>query len=255
MVKAVFFDVDGTLLSHKTKSVPDSARRAIVKLQEKGIQCVVATGRHKIFLDMLPVRDIGFDFYILLTGQLGMDKDGHVIAGHPLCGTGKERVVQMFQNKTIPMMFLEKDSTYANFIDAAVEKAHKAVSTPVPPVGEYTGGDIYQAIAYVDEKVTLAELEDCCKLTRWNDFAVDIIAKEGGKVAGIQAFLEEYGITREETMAFGDGENDMEMLEFVKVGVAMGNADECVKGVADYVTDAVDNDGIEKALIALGLLA
>lgn len=255
MIKAVFFDVDGTLLSHKTKSVPDSARRAINKLQEKGIQCVVATGRHKQFLDMLPVKDIDFDFYILLTGQLGMDRQGNAVAGCPLKGIGKEKVVQMFQNKTIPMMFLEKDTTYANFVDAAVEKAHKAVSTPVPSVGEYIGGDIYQAIAYVDEKVTLAELEDCCKLTRWSDFAVDIIAKEGGKVAGIQVFLEKYGISREETMAFGDGENDMEMLEFVQVGVAMGNAEGCVKEIADYVTASVDDDGIEKALIDLGLLA
>ena len=190
-----------------------------------------------------------------LTGQLGMDRQGNAVAGCPLEGIGKERVVKMFREKTIPLMLLEKDVTYANFVDPAVEKAHKAVSTPVPRVGEYTGGDIYQAIAYVDEKVTLAELEDCCKLTRWSDFAVDIIAKKGGKVAGIQAFLEKYGISREETMAFGDGENDMEMLEFVQVGVAMGNAEDCVKKIADYVTDTVDDDGIEKALIDLGLLA
>lgn len=254
MIKAVFFDVDGTLLSHKTKSVPESARRAIRKLQEKGIQCIVATGRHKKILDMLPVKGIDFDFYILLTGQLCMDRDGGAVAGHPLSGIGKERVVRMFREKTIPLMFLEKDTMYANFVDAAVEKAHRAVSTPVPQVGEYTGGDVYQAIAYVDSEARLEQLAACCKLTRWSDYAVDIISTEGGKVAGIQAYLEKAGISREETMAFGDGENDIEMLEYVQVGIAMGNAEDTVKAIADYVTASVEDDGIEKALIHLGLL-
>ena len=55
-------------------------------------------------------------------------------------------------------------------------------------------------------------------------------------------------------MAFGDGENDMDMLRFAGVGVAMGNACDAVKAAADYVTDTVDNDGIEKALRHFGLI-
>ena len=63
-----------------------------------------------------------------------------------------------------------------------------------------------------------------------------------------------HGIDREETMAFGDGENDMEMLRYVGIGVAMGNASDAVKAAADYVTDTVDDDGIEKALRHFGLI-
>ena len=55
-------------------------------------------------------------------------------------------------------------------------------------------------------------------------------------------------------MAFGDGENDMEMLRYVGIGVAMGNASDAVKAAADYVTDTVDDDGIEKALRHFGLI-
>ena len=55
-------------------------------------------------------------------------------------------------------------------------------------------------------------------------------------------------------MAFGDGENDIEMLRFVGVGVAMGNGGDAVKAAADYVTDAVDEDGIAKALRHFGLI-
>ena len=55
-------------------------------------------------------------------------------------------------------------------------------------------------------------------------------------------------------MAFGDGENDISMLEFAGIGVAMGNAGDEVKAIADYVTDSVDDDGIEKALVHFGLI-
>ena len=55
-------------------------------------------------------------------------------------------------------------------------------------------------------------------------------------------------------MAFGDGENDIDMLKFAGIGVAMGNSSDIVKAAADYVTDTIDNDGIEKALRHFGLI-
>ena len=59
---------------------------------------------------------------------------------------------------------------------------------------------------------------------------------------------------RSEIMAFGDGENDMDMLRFAGIGVAMGNASDMVKAAADYVTDTVDENGIEDALRHFGLI-
>ena len=87
-----------------------------------------------------------------------------------------------------------------------------------------------------------------CHAARWNDQGVDLILDGGGKVAGIRYVLEQEGILPEECIAFGDAENDMDMLAFVGIGVAMGNAQEHVKDIADYVTADVDDDGIEKAL-------
>ena len=75
-----------------------------------------------------------------------------------------------------------------------------------------------------------------------------MIPKQGGKTAGIESILKHYGIKKEEIMAFGDAENDIEMLQYAQIGVAMGNADDEVKEAADYVTDMVDSDGIYKAL-------
>ena len=77
-----------------------------------------------------------------------------------------------------------------------------------------------------------------CKLTRWNPYGVDIISNTGGKSIGIKDILSYYDIKQEETMAFGDGENDIDMLRFVQIGVAMQNAEDCVKEAADYITDA-----------------
>ena len=67
-------------------------------------------------------------------------------------------------------------------------------------------------------------------------------------MAGIKRYLELTGIKREEIIAFGDAENDLDMLRFAGIGVAMGNGAEEVKAAADYVTADIDDDGIEKAL-------
>ena len=80
-----------------------------------------------------------------------------------------------------------------------------------------------------------------------------VIPEKGGKVAGIRRVLEDFAISREEIMAFGDGENDMDMLEFAGTGIAMGNADPQVKARADEVTESVDENGVVRALYRHGL--
>ena len=75
------------------------------------------------------------------------------------------------------------------------------------------------------------------------------------KAADIKAvFFDTHGFDRSQVMAFGDGENDIAMIKFAGIGVAMGNASDDVKAAADYVTDTVDNGGIEKALKHFGLI-
>ena len=92
-----------------------------------------------------------------------------------------------------------------------------------------------------------AELENC-KYTKWHDGAYDLIAKNGGKQEGIKAVLKYYGIKLEETMAFGDGHNDVDMLKLVGIGVCMANGHPETIACSDYVTDTVENDGIVSAL-------
>ena len=92
------------------------------------------------------------------------------------------------------------------------------------------------------------------KFTRWNSTFLDIIPPTGGKDVGIQAVMEHYGLFPEEVMAFGDGENDLPMLRYAGIGVAMGTASDFVKSQSDYVTGTVDELGILHALEHYGLV-
>lgn len=256
MIKAAFFDIDGTLLSHNTKQVSPGTVEALKKLRDKGIPCIVATGRHRTEMEKLPLEGLTFDGYLTLNGQLILDRNMEFLAGVPIEGEAKRLLLELFESHTLPALLLEEDRVYLNYFAPVVQQVQDAISTPVPPFGAYAGAPIYQACLYLPEgkHECLPKLREHCVVTWWNSGGVDVIAKGGGKVAGIQRFLEVKGIQREEIIAFGDGENDLEMLKFAGIGVAMGNAAPEVKLAADYVTASVDGEGIAKALTHFGLI-
>ena len=253
MVKAIFFDFDGTFFSHKSGEISASTRTALAELRKRNIRSVLATGRHMLEMEELPVNDLSFDGYITLNGQLCLDEKKKLFLGKTIEGAEKEYLLHLFHEKKIPVMFIEENRMYINFVNEVVEKVQADILTEIPEAGAYTGNDIYMAVAYgiLDGDIQKEKLEKQlggCKITRWHTQALDIISSSGGKIAGIQEYLNKNNFTWDEVMAFGDAENDLEMLQSAKVGVAMGNAAENVKAHADYVTDDVDSGGIEKAL-------
>ena len=255
-IKAVFFDVDGTLFSHTRNEVPESTRQALKALRERGIMTIVATGRHMIEYSQLPVSDIEFDGYLTLNGQLLLDSERKMYAGTAMNEGEMKVLAGIFKRKKIPFMLVGENNRYINFLDDTVIRTQTEVKGVVPDIGDYNGEKIYQILAFVpeEEKKILDELLDECSITTWNDTGIDIIPKGGGKSTGIQKYLDAHGMDRTEIMAFGDGENDMDMLRFAGIGVAMGNAGDTVKAAADYVTDTVDEDGIANALRHFGLI-
>lgn len=256
MIKAAFFDVDGTVYSHESKSVPESTMKALEALRDKGIKTFLATGRHFTEIDEFPVGKIPFDGYVMLTGQICADKDRNVIFGNAVEGKDAEYLLNAYMNKEMPIVLVEKDRLYINLVNDIVINGQAEISSPIPEVQEYEGAPVYQIICYggkeLEEELT-PKLPNC-KITRWCPYGIDIISKTGGKVSGIQKMLELHNIGQDETIAFGDGENDIEMLEFARIGVAMGNAEPEVKAVADYVTTDIDNDGIWNACKHFGLI-
>lgn len=250
MIKAAFFDIDGTLLSYRTRQVLPSAKASIAKLQERGILCIVATGRHISQLEKLPVAEIPFDAYLTLNGQLMLDKEKNVLFGTPIEGEAKKFLIERFNDHTYPAVMVEQKQMYLNYVTDHVLEVNRIISIAIPELSDYRGGDIYQVCAYLEPGAEhlIDPIVDDCVLTGWHYGGKDIIAKGGGKMAGIRHYLEQIGIEPEEIIAFGDAENDLEMIRFAGIGVAMGNAEEPVKAVADYVTADIDDDGIEKAL-------
>lgn len=256
MIRAAFFDIDGTLLSHRTGEVPQSAKRALKLLRDKGIRIFTATGRHFLEIQELPVNDMAFDGHVTLNGQLCLDGKGRVLFDAPVEERAVKAVLPVFGRKEIPVMLVEENRIYINYVNEYVEQAQKAISTPVPRIGVYAGEKVYQINFFTDRgtaKELIGRMPDC-KMTCWHETAFDIIPKGGGKTAGIRKILEYYHILPEEAMAFGDGENDLEMLRFAGIGVAMGNAAGAVREAADFVTDDIDCGGVEKALGHFGLL-
>ncbi len=248
--KAVFFDVDGTLLSHTTGQVPQSALDAIAEMQAKGIKAIICTGRDIGELEKLPVIQIPFDGYLTLNGNLCLDQNKKMFAGNEIDPGEVDILVRIFQASKIPFVLIGETHRYINYVDDIVIDTQNSTKGTIPDIGEYRGEKIYQCLAFVKDKerIMLENMLDMCTITSWNKTGIDIISRSGGKAAGLELFLDKYQLRRGETMAFGDGQNDIDMIKYAGVGVAMGNSIEQLKTAADYVTADIDDDGIAKAL-------
>lgn len=256
MIRVVFFDIDGTLLSPRSNRMPGRAARAIKALRERGVRVVIATGRHPIELDGAHLDGLEFDGYAAANGQMCLDGERRLFAGFPVGTQGTEALTRMFEQGAHLLWLFGVDDSYANRYDAGLVAMAQEVSGTTPDVRTQVDEVIYQAVAFVnvEDEPELQRMLPGCRLQRWGDQGVDIIAAEGGKVEGMRAFLERFGCRREECMAFGDQHNDIDMLRFAGIGVAMGNATPAARAAADYVTAAVDEDGVALALEHFGLL-
>ena len=256
-IKAIFFDIDRTLMSHTEgiKQIPPSARRALQRLKEQGIRIYIATGRHTLEMKNLPLEGLEFDGYITLNGQLCLDGDFRPLYKNTLQGEDAEALLSLFNEKEYPVILVEEKEMYLNCVNDYVRRVQHDVTSPLPPVKAYSGGEIYMAAVFLpDGAKELRERFPSLRIVHWHHHAADILPADGGKAVGMRAIMERLGIDRSEVMAFGDEENDIDMIRFAGIGVAMGNASDPVKQAADFVTDHIDEDGVEKALRHYGLL-
>lgn len=255
MIKAVFFDIDGTLISFRNHLVPASTLLALNALREKGIKIFIATGRAYNNLGYLhKVIPIEFDGYITVNGQYCVCGK-KVVHEQVLPTEDIKNFIPYLDKNDIASVFVELDYRYINRYNERIERERKILgatleSEPIDSTDRIFSHKTYQLCAYIhgDEEDEALKYLPNCRAVRWHSEFADIIPKEGGKDVGIRKMLEHFNFCAEESMAFGDGGNDIEMLNAAGIGVAMGNANEALKAVADYVTDDVDNDGILNAL-------
>ena len=255
-IKAIFFDLDGTLLSFKTHTIPESTICALKALQAKSIKLFVATGRPPFAIAFL--KDIfEFDGYVTTNGQYCYTPDS-LIHHQAFDMDTVQNLVRLAQTTPFPCLLIEKESYYINYIDDAVRAHCILTNQPLPAVRDLNRvlhRDIYQFVAYLDQgnEHILADMQQIQRV-RAVPTCLDVLPAGGGKMIGIRAMLQHFGLTAKEIISFGDGLNDMDMLAFSQIGIAMGNAATEVLQMADYITDDVDHHGIINALQFLKIL-
>lgn len=255
MTKALFFDIDGTLVSFHTHTIPNSTIEAIAAAKAKGIRIFIATGRPAAIINNLSAIQ---DRNLI---------DGYVTMNGGYCFVGKEVIyksaippadVQTLANfagkQNFPCIFVGEHDVCVCQPDEMVKEIFydflKVDILPVKSIEEATRQEIFQMTPFItpEQEKSILPLLTGCETGRWHPTFSDITAKGNTKQKGIDEVINHFGIRLEETMAFGDGGNDISMLRHAAIGIAMGNATEEVKAHANYITATVDEDGIAKAL-------
>ena len=258
MIKAIFFDVDGTLISLKNGLIPVSTKAAIKQLRQKGIKVILATGR--AFKDIVNLEGIDFDGFITSNGACCIDSKGEIMVQRFISKESLARLACYLEEKPFPCEFSTDKGTFINVVNDEVLSLCHLLHLPVPPLAEISQiikNEVMQLGVFVDsitEKKLLSDVLTDCESSRWTPIFADINVKNCDKASGVDRFLTHFGIEREFTIAFGDGENDISMLKHVAIGVAMNNASDEVKNAADYVTGTIDENGIVYALNYFGVI-
>lgn len=261
MTKALFFDIDGTLVSFQTHAIPTSTIEALTLAHEKGIQIFIATGRPTLIINNLgELQKRGLiDGYITMNGGYCYVGD-EIIYKSPVIQKDVQTMARISKEKGYACIFVGEQEAWVCQPDNELRQIFYnflgVKEFPEVSFEEGTSHEIYQMTPFFsaeDEQVIAPQMPDS-EFGRWYHTFVDITAKGNTKQNGIDHFIKHFGFKLEETMAFGDGGNDIGMLRHAGIGVAMGNAKDDVKAAADYVTASVDEDGIAKALKHFGVI-
>ncbi|MCH3942492.1 MAG: HAD hydrolase family protein [Atopobiaceae bacterium] len=251
-IRALFFDIDGTLATMDTRRIPDSALEALAAVRERGVKVLIATGRPEPMARWIEDQLVP-DGYACANGQF-CRLGGRVIRCQHLDHDDVLVARDQVAHGLYAMTVVEDGDWFLSGPPGTVDRG--GVGLPVRDAALIGGRPVLQLMLQGGPELDDLLLGATRNLlsVRWTSAFGDIIPRGGGKQVGMQAFLDELGIGRGECAAFGDGANDIAMLEYAGVGVAMGNASDEVKARADCVTTSVEGDGVARALARLGLL-
>lgn len=251
MTKIFFFDIDNTLLDHRTNTIPESALSAISDLKASGHQVVVATGRShahakEYLLQLQPSYAVMQNGAIVLRGDEVMDKS-------PLAYDG---LISLFAEMTARGHAYGINGDEGGHVSAETDEVMLPMDSVEITVNAdfdfYKTSEVLQGWLFFDESLDDRLIPELNVMfpqfdyVRWHKTAVDVLPKGINKLTGCQVVLDDLGMDAEHAYAFGDGLNDMEMLQGLGTGIAMGNAHPRLKEVADRVAEAIQYDGLAK---------
>ncbi len=245
-IKIVFFDIDGTLIDINKKIMTKRIEEALIGLKRNKIIICIATGRPLKSVPHFP--NVEFDAFLTFNASYCCTKN-EIIYKNPIRLSDVQTIIENAKRIQRPVSIASEARIGANGKDQDLIDYFAISDQSVEIVEDFddlTKEDIYQIMigCYKEEYDQILSDVEGAKITAWWPRAVDIIPSNGGKGLGVEKVLEYYHLKKEEALAFGDGTNDIEMLQAVGTGVAMGNATNDVKDIADDICGSVAEDGI-----------
>lgn len=271
--KMLVTDMDYTLLN-KEKKISERNREAVKKAIEKGVHIIVATGRiytsARIYARLLGVRApiIASNGAIIREAVFNNPKDTENAIYKDTLNVGTiKKMIEISHKYGLSCHFFTEDTIYA-------EKLVN-VSLRYTEWNKYLGEEDKVKIIIADdmEKTLVQDKMEILKgvvvdndsekiqsfrneieetgivsVTQSMNNNLEVMNKGVTKGSAVKILAQMYGIDREEIIAIGDNENDMSMIEYAGLGIAMGNAEESLKNVADYITGDYQEDGVAEAI-------
>ncbi|WZL71717.1 Cof-type HAD-IIB family hydrolase [Clostridiaceae bacterium 35-E11] len=267
MYKLIVSDMDGTLLNSKS-AVSEENKKALKMLLDKGIHVAIATGRiytsAKVYAKYLDIVTP----MIACNGALVRDlKDDTIIYESYLRKEDCLKVIDICRFYNVYFHYYTADTFYTEKLARSSLKYSEWNKTlkEEDQIDIQLIEDAYEQIANSDDPIYKIQLNsddptllqnakkelikmDSIELSKsWHN-NIEIMNKGVTKASAVEYLARSLGVKQEEIVCFGDNENDISMITYAGLGVAMGNAEDIVKQSADYVTATNDEDGVAKAL-------
>lgn len=277
-MKLIFLDADGTLFHHEGY-IPDSAIDACIQAQKNGHKVILCTGRQRIeiFGDMLK---IDYDAIIAGSGAT-IECDHKIIEENSFTKEESQYLTKYLLDRNIPANFESSTKIYANQFTKETmlkmveeqckgkseeEKAKHGLTilTSQITVVDRIDDLIYNKVSVIDNGKTLFKNIKDDLSDKYDVIPATFapLGKESGeigsyhitKATGMDSIIRYFNANIEDTIAVGDGFNDLPMFNKAHLSIAMGNAPQAIKDKADMVTTSLDEDGIYNAFKQLKLI-
>ncbi|MGN0369423.1 MAG: Cof-type HAD-IIB family hydrolase [Butyrivibrio sp.] len=260
--KVLAFDIDGTLVNSDKKITP-ATKDAIQKAADKGCRVVIASGRPvqgiRRYAKELNLKE--HNGYILAYngGALLRCSDGAHVKEKMLPRCYYEEIYLLAKECGVNIMTYDGDDVISENTNDKYLRLEAGINglgiKEVPDLLAHLTYEVPKFLMLGDgdylaevEKKVYRQLHDRMDVYRSEPFFLEIMPKGINKASGLSTLLNEIGATREELMTFGDGYNDLSMIKYAGMGVAMSNGNDTVKAEADFIAPSNDNDGIAYTL-------
>ncbi len=261
----LFFDIDGTLIGGGSQLMSESTKRAICKARENGHICIINTGRTKKLVGPEITEQVEFDGFLLGCGTMAVYHN-QVLMHQKIPMNLSLRILEGLKRYQIDAIMEGAEDNYCEEAeDMYTETFRKYISLYKAAFKwkfysemKYALGNFDKFFAYAGDKSRMdafrAEFEEELDFIDRENGYYEVVPKGCSKASAIQFLADRIQVPIRETVAIGDSNNDLSMLEYAGISIAMGNSSQAVLEMADYVTTDVCEDGIWNALKWLGVL-